>query len=112
MKKIIAAIMLMAPLSAMAFNAQIGYPVDASRISLSGVTNATINCADKTVKINQSDNVIFDKHLRKNVYVMCYKDSGTYNTVFHWNKGKVGHEDLISTQTARKMKDDNKVVKM
>lgn len=112
MKKIIAAIIFMAPFSAMAFNANIGYPVDASRISLNGVTNATINCAEKKVTINQSDNVIFDKHLRKNVHVMCYKDSGVYNTVFHWNKGKMGHEDLIATQTARKMKDDNKVVKM
>ncbi|AWD92253.1 hypothetical protein HOT14_gp53 [Escherichia phage vB_EcoS_IME347] len=112
MKKIIAAIMFTASFNAMAFNANIGYPVDASRLSLNGSTHATINCAEKTVTINQSDNVIFDKHLRKNVHVMCYKDSGVYNTVFHWNKGKMGYDDLIATQTSRKMKDDNKVTIM
>lgn len=112
MKKIIIALALLAPLNAMAFNAQIGYPVDASRLSLTGKTDVTINCADKTVTINQSDNVIFDKHLRKNVYVMCYRDAKTYNTVFYWNGGKLGHDDMIATQTSRHMKDDNKVIKL
>lgn len=112
MKKIIVTLALLAPLNAMAFNAQIGYPVDASRISLTGETNVTINCADKTVTINQSDNVIFDKHLRKNVHVMCYRDTKTYNTVFYWKGGKLGHDDLIATQTSRKMKDDNVITKL
>lgn len=112
MKKLLIALALVAPLNAMAFNAQIGYPVDASRLSLTGQTDVTINCADKTVTINQSDNVIFDKHLRKNVHVMCYRDTGTYNAMFYWKPGKLGHNDLIATQTSRKMKDDNVVTKM
>lgn len=112
MKKLLIALALLAPLNAMAFNAQIGYPVDASRMSLTGKTDVTINCAEKTVTINQSDNVIFDKHLRKNVHVMCYRDANTYNTVFHWKRGKLGHDDLIATQTSRKMLDDNVITKL
>lgn len=112
MKKIIVAMALLAPLNAMAFNGNIGYPVDASRMSLTGVTQAVINCADKTVTINQSGNVIFDKHLRKKVHIMCYGDKATYDITFKWQPGKLGHDDMIATQTSRHMKDDNKVIKL
>lgn len=110
MKKIMLAMALLAPLNAMALNVNIGYPVDASRMSLTGSTVAVVNCQDRTVNIEESTNVIFDKHLRKFKHVMCYGDVNTYTLRFEWNRGAEYKLDMITQQTSRSPVIYNKVM--
>lgn len=110
MKKTIFSLALLAASPAMALNVNIGYPVDASRMSLTGDVTAVIDCSSKAVTIKESDSYIFDKHLRKNINVMCYKDDKTYTLEFRFHKGKFGRDDMIATQTSRFMPDYNKSI--
>lgn len=110
MKKIMLAMALVAPLNAMALNVNIGYPVEASRMSLTGSTVAVVNCSDRTLKIEESTNAIFDKHLRKFKHVMCYGDANTYTLRFEWKRGDEYKLDMITKQTNRTPVDHNKLM--
>ncbi|UGO53112.1 hypothetical protein HAZELMIKA_22 [Klebsiella phage vB_KaeD_HazelMika] len=110
MKKIMLSALFLLPLNAMALNINIGYPVDASRLSLTGEVAFNLDCKNKEITIQESSNVIFDKHLLKNVSVMCYKDQGKYSMKFAFGKGKMGRDDMIASQTSRYLPDPNKII--
>lgn len=109
MKKLIIAAIAFASFSASAMNMQIGYPVDASRMSLNGSVEFTVNCATKEIDFTKSSSYIFDKHIKRNVHVMCYKDKDTHNIAMNFENGKLGRNDMIASQTSRYMRDDVKV---
>lgn len=110
MKKIILAIALLSPFCANAINMNIGYPGDAARISLYGETTAKIDCKNKTVEIVESSNIIFSKFVEKNKSAICYRDSGSYNVKFVWDKSsKQGRNNIIATQSNRFLKDHNTI---
>lgn len=106
MKKLIIAAIAFASFSASAMNMNIGYPVDASRMSLTGSVEFTVNCETKEIAIHKSSSYIFDKHIKRNVHVMCYGDKSTKEIAMNFNKGKIGHDDMIASQTSRRMMDD------
>ena len=110
MKKLLFSMALLAASPAMALNVNIGYPTDASRMSLIGDVTAVVDCSKKAVTIKESDSYIFDKHLRKNVNVMCYKDNKTYTLEFRFRNGKFGRDNLIATQPDRFMQEQNKII--
>lgn len=112
MKKIIIAFALLASFSASAFNANIGYPVAAARISLTGKVIANIDCSKKNVDIVDSTSDIFSRHVNKNKSVICYKDSGKYHVVFNYNKGDGIKTNIIATQPSRFLIEPNKLEAM
>lgn len=109
MKKLIAAIIAITSFSASSMNMQIGYPVDASRMSLSGHVNFSVDCSSKSITFNESTSYIFEKHIKRNVHVMCYKDYDSHIVSMSFDKGKLGRDSMISSQTSRYMRDDIKV---
>lgn len=111
MKKLALTMALLLPLNAMAFNVNIGYPVDAARMSIEGETSFTIDCRERRVEILQSSSVIFDKHIRKKAHVICYKDRGFYTVKFIWAKGKkVYRYDMIASQPGRNTPEVNSLM--
>lgn len=96
---------------ALAINVNIGYPVEASRMSLYGHTTARIDCEKKTVNVIESTNAIFDRHVRKNKMSICYNDKSTYTVTFMWEKGSKSYrQNMIAAQTSRYFQEENKVV--
>lgn len=109
MKKLIVAFALLASFSASAFNANIGYPVAAARISLTGKVVANIDCSKKNVEIVDSTSDIFSRHVNKNKSVICYRDSNNYHVVFNYSKGDGIKTNIIATQPSRFLIEPNKL---
>lgn len=109
MKKLIVAFALLASFSASAFNANIGYPVAAARISLTGKVVANIDCSKKNVEIVDSTSDIFNRHVNKNKSVICYKDSNNYLVVFNYSKVDGIKTNIIATQPSRFLTEPNKL---
>lgn len=86
---------------AFAENIQIGFPVDAARMSLTGEVKANIDCSQKSIDIISSTNSIFTKHVKKNINVFCYKDTDRYNVTFRFIKGDSYRVDLKTSQPGR-----------
>lgn len=112
MKKLIVAFALLASFSASAFNANIGYPVAAARISLTGKVVANIDCATKEIEIHDSTNEIFTRHIKANKSVMCYKDDNVYNVTFKYERGSKVITNLLTTQPNRFLPKHNTVEMM
>ena len=101
MKKIILSIALMLSVSsASAFNSNVGYPVDASRMSLSGVVEAVIDCDSRLIEYQSVSNVIFKRHINNSIHRMCYNDKGKYAVKFEFNRGGID-TNMIARQPNR-----------
>lgn len=111
MKTLLAVIAILASFSASAFNANIGYPISAARISLTGEVVAKIDCSSKNVSIVSSTSEIFSRHVRSNKSVICYKDSGQYSVTFNYSKGDGVKTNVLATQPNRFLIEPNKVDK-
>lgn len=101
MKKFVFAIALMASTtSAMAFNSNIGYPVDASRMSLSGSAEVVIDCSGRESYYQSVSNVIFKRHINKNIHRICYGDSETHSVKFEFKRGGI-EANMLARQPNR-----------
>ena len=109
MKNLIVAAIAFVSLSSSAMNMQIGYPVDASRMSLKGEVEFIVRCDTKDIEFIKSSSYIFVKHIKKNVHVMCYRENATYRVTMNFSNGKLGRDDMIASQTSRYMFDDANV---
>lgn len=109
MKKIITAALMAVSFNSMAINMHFGYPVEASRLSLSGEVEFNVDCATQDVEIVKSSNIIFDRHIRKNVKIICYRDTEKHHVRMVYKEGIESRKDLIATQPNRFIKVDNKI---
>lgn len=101
MKKIIFAMALIGAVSnANAFNSNVGYPVDASRMSLSGSVEAVVDCSNKAVSYQSVSNPIFKRHINKNIHRICYGDKEIHNVKFEFNRGGI-EANMLARQPNR-----------
>nr|CAK1256870.1 unknown function [Klebsiella phage vB_Kpn_K62PH164C2] len=101
MKKFVFAMALIASTSsAMAFNSNVGYPVDASRMSLSGSVGAVIDCGSREVSYQSVSNPIFKRHINKNIHRICYGDKEIHNVRFEFNRGGI-ETNMLARQPNR-----------
>lgn len=101
MKKLLFAMALMAyTASAMAFNLNIGYPVDASRMSLTGSAEVVIDCSKRSVEYISVSNVIFKRHINKNVHRICYGDIENHSVKFEFKRGGI-ETNMLARQPNR-----------
>ena len=100
MKKIIAILILFVSSYANAINTNIGFPVSAARLGLSGSVDFTIDCAKKDLTIQESTNVLFSQHIKKNISVMCYLDKDTHNVRMEFKKD-LFNQNMIARQHNR-----------
>lgn len=84
------------------YNFVMDYPVEASRISLSGKLVANINCdANSLTVISDTSNGIFARHVKKRLSNLCYGQSGVKNVNYVFNAPRTPAYDMIATQPQR-----------
>lgn len=80
------------------------YPVDASRISFEGSVAVSIDCDAKKVDVLRESTTAayFSKQVKKQVWSICYGQSGTLDRVYTFvmNK-KVGAHDMVVNNSDR-----------
>lgn len=86
--------------SATAFNSNIGYPVDASRMSLTGGAEVVIDCRSRSVEYISVSNVIFKRHINKNVHRICYGDIENHSVKFEFKRGGI-ETNMLARQPNR-----------
>lgn len=86
--------------NALALNMQIGFPVPAARLSLTGETRFKLDCENKKIDILESSNFYFTRHVKKNVSVMCFKDKSKYDITMKFVKGGL-EMNMLARQPGR-----------
>lgn len=103
MKHIIAVMLLFFSFGASALNLNIGYPVSAARLGLSGSIEFFVYCSNKDLQIIESSNELFSRHVRKNVSVICYRDNARHEVKIDFKKDEF-NQNMISRQPSRYFK--------
>ena len=84
------------------YNFVMDYPVEASRLSLSGKLVAELNCDKHSLKlISDTSNGIFSRHVKNRVNSLCYGKKGTRNITYLFNAPRTPAYNMIATQPQR-----------
>lgn len=100
MKKLIFVLVMIISSGANAINLNIGFPVSAARLGLSGEVDFLVDCSTKNVTIQESTNDLFSRHILRNVSVICYKDNESHKVKMSFKKDLL-NQNMLARQHNR-----------
>lgn len=84
------------------YNFAMDYPVEASRLSLSGKVVVNIDCDTLNVNtVSDTSNGIFSRHIKKRAANICFRKSGTSKFEYTFIAPRTPAYDMIATQPQR-----------
>lgn len=78
------------------------YPIEASRLSLSGSLEVEIDCDKYSLQvISDTSNGIFSRHVKSRVNSLCYGKKGMTKVSYIFNAPRTPAYNMIATQPQR-----------
>ncbi len=81
---------------------QMGYPLQAARISISGEVSAIINCQDRKIDIiSDSSGGILSRHVKSRLANICYNNEESFQVIYKFNSVRGPRQNMIATEKNR-----------